>query len=212
MIRIKPIKLRAWFPPNNPVATAVARLCILREDLLLELYGIAGERFNRLDDNSEASRRLYFWRNLLRTLAEVRDGLNEINAEAEFREALTQETPEVQTAFESLKKELNKASQEFLVELRNTVGAHVDVTVLQDALNELDFTREGLVQLGDILGDIHYKFAGEFILAMLLRGISDAEQQQALEKLLERSAGLSRAVSAIDAVVACYARARDLRG
>jgi hypothetical protein len=145
-------------------------------------------------------------------LAEVRDGLNEINAEAEFREALTQETPEVQTAFESLKKELNKASQEFLVELRNTVGAHVDVTVLQDALNELDFTREGLVQLGDILGDIHYKFAGEFILAMLLRGISDAEQQQALEKLLERSAGLSRAVSAIDAVVACYARARDLRG
>jgi len=212
MIRIKPIKLRAWFPPNNPVATAVARLCILREDLLLELHGITGDRFNNLDDNSEASRRLYFWRNSLRTLTEVRDGLNAINAEAEFREALEHETPEMQTAFESLKKELNKASQEFLVELRNTVGAHVDVTVLQDALNELDFSREGFVQLGEIRADIHYKFAGEFILSMLLRGIPDAEQQQVLEKLLERSASLGRAISAIDDVVACYARVRDLRG
>jgi hypothetical protein len=40
MLRIVPIKLRQLFPSDDPLAAAMAALCILREDLLLELFGI----------------------------------------------------------------------------------------------------------------------------------------------------------------------------
>ncbi len=43
-------------------------LCVLREDFLLELYGITNDRIDRLDDNDPGFRRTYFWRNSLRTL------------------------------------------------------------------------------------------------------------------------------------------------
>jgi len=90
--------IRHWFPPGDPVATAVAMLCILREDLLLELLGIVSDGLPKLDDNSTGYRRTYFWRNSLRTLEEIRNVLNKLNAESSFRDALSEETPEVQEA------------------------------------------------------------------------------------------------------------------
>jgi len=99
VIRIKAIKLRSWFPPGDPVAGAVARLCILREDLSLELYGIVGARFENIDNNSAEFRRMYFWRNSLRTLEEIKHSLNKINAQPSFRKALALEPPEVRAAF-----------------------------------------------------------------------------------------------------------------
>jgi len=75
----------------------------------------------------------------------------------------------------------------------------------------MDPGREGLLELGEIRGKIHYKFAGELIIAILLRGVPDSEQQGTFEKLLGKSARLSRAVAAIDDVLACYARDRQLR-
>jgi hypothetical protein len=40
------IKLRKWFPADDPLAVPVARLCILREDFLLEMRGVYEERYN----------------------------------------------------------------------------------------------------------------------------------------------------------------------
>jgi hypothetical protein len=211
VIRIKPIKLHVWFPSHNPVAAAVARLCVLREDLFIELHGIIAERFEHLDANLSEFRRLYFWRNSLRTLNEIRDSLNQVNAQKRFRNALAAEPNEVRAAFESLRKELNKTSEAMLIELRNTIGAHLDRRVIQDALNDMDPRREGLIELGDIRGKIHYKFAGEFLIAILLRNVPDSQQEQKFNDILGKTANLSRALAAIDDVVACYARDEDLR-
>ncbi len=211
MIRISPVRLRTWFPPGDPVAAAVARLCILREDLLLELNGIVGVSFEKLDANTREFRKLYFWRNSLRTLAEIRDSLNKINSEMDFRAALASEGTEVERAFESLKKELNKASQGHLGKLRNTVAAHLDAELLRQALDHMDHDREGLMEVGETTGTWHYKFGGELILAMLLKGVPRNEQQDRFEDMLGASARLSRAVTAIDDVFTCYARNRRLR-
>jgi hypothetical protein len=78
-VQLRPIKLRKWFPPQDTVATMVAMLCILREDLLLELYGITNEHIPRLDDNDSGYRRTYFWRNSLRTLTEIKKVLTRLN-------------------------------------------------------------------------------------------------------------------------------------
>lgn len=52
---IRHITLSRWFPANDPLATLVARLCILREDYLLELQGLIKKDFNPFDVRSSAS-------------------------------------------------------------------------------------------------------------------------------------------------------------
>lgn len=107
-LHIRPIKLRKWFPPHDPVATTVAMLCVLREDFLIELYGIVDDHLGRLDDNDVGYRRTYFWRNSLRTLEEIRDVMIRLNSHSEFRDAMSKQPTEVREAFEGLKSSLNK--------------------------------------------------------------------------------------------------------
>ena len=134
MLRIVPTKLRRLFPPDDPIARAIAALCILREDLLLELFGVIEERLGKLDENDRGHRRTYFWRNTLRTLEEIRDLLNAVNSNAAFRETFATLSPEAHEKFELIKKELNKASQAFLAVFRNQIGGHLDTDFIQKGL------------------------------------------------------------------------------
>src|SRR6267143_7232247 len=111
------IKLRAWFPPHDPVATAIAALCILREDYVLDLQGLSKwdgkiEEYGRplggfpeLDENSPGWRRLYFFRNSLRALREIRKVLDRL----ELQRALANEPQSLRDAFSTLRHEMNTA-------------------------------------------------------------------------------------------------------
>ncbi|MGH7231201.1 MAG: hypothetical protein ACREJU_07560, partial [Nitrospiraceae bacterium] len=206
MIHIRHISLSSWFPSNDPIATSVAQLCILREDFLLELQGIAAAKIDKLDENTDAWRRIYFWRNTLRTLEEIKNALNRINSEQDYREALTHEPVQVQEAFRNLKKEINKTSDDFMRVLRNTIGAHLDEEAVQNALNEMNPGRRGLIEVGDTTGKIHYRFAGELIMSILLPAVPDEEQLQRIEGILGKTGKLIPAVSAVDNVINCYVR------
>jgi hypothetical protein len=166
------------------MATAVAMLCVLREDLLLEFYGIANDHIERLDDNEAFYRRTYFWRNSFRTLEEVRKVLSRLNAQGDFRDALSREPESVQKAFERLNVELNKASRDFLRDLRNAIGGHLDENRVQLALNTMDPSREGFLVIGERLGTIHYKFAADLLWSILLQDIPEKEHQTKAEDLL----------------------------
>jgi hypothetical protein len=74
----------------------------------------------------------------------------------------------------------------------------------------MDPHRDGLLEVGEIRGKIHYKFAGELLIAVLLKGVPDREQQQKFEDILGMTASLTRAVAALDDVFACYAREQTL--
>ncbi len=210
MFHIRSIRLRRWFPANDPVSTAIARLCVLREDFLLELYGIIEDRIERIDDNEPGYRRLYFWRNSLRTLEEIRLTLNRLTAQPDFTRALSSAPPSVQSAFHNLRGELNRTSNALLRQLRNTIAAHLDEQAFQDAVEELDPTQEGIAQIGDILGKTHYKFAADLLIAVLLTGVPANQQQQVLEEKLRQTARLIPTVGLIDSVIECYLRDRRL--
>lgn len=209
-VHIRPISLRKWFPPRDPVATAVAMLCVLREDFLLELRGIVGDDFGHLDDNGEAFRRIYFWRNSLRTLEEIKTVLNRLNAQRSFRDAMAREQSEIRTAFEELKRALNMASQDFLRELRNMIGGHLDGLAFQETLDQLDPGQEGLLEVARKRGETHYRFAAELLWAAVLREAPPHSKEQAAETLLHKSAELNPAIVAIDHVLTCYIRDRKL--
>ena len=81
------IYLRRWFPPHDPIAVTIARLCILREDLLLEGQAIRQAEIKPLDTNGEFSRRLYFWRNSFRTLDSIKSAVHNLKCQKPFRDA-----------------------------------------------------------------------------------------------------------------------------
>ena len=70
--RISHINISKWFPANDPTSTSVARLCVLREDLYLEIKGMVDEPLRSLDECSEDWRSIYFFRNSIRTFREIR--------------------------------------------------------------------------------------------------------------------------------------------
>lgn len=72
---------------------------------------------------------------------------------------MLREPAQIRDAFKKLKRELNKASRQFLLNLRNTMSGHLDEPTIQPALDGMDPLQEGFIQIGEILGNIHYKFA-----------------------------------------------------
>src|SRR5262249_11588198 len=156
----------------------------------------------------EGYRRTYFWRNSLRTLEEIRNVLNKLNAESSFRDALSEEPQEVQQAVRTAMKTLNKASEAFLTGLRNKIAGNLDWKLFQQTLDDMNPQREGLFQAGDIKGKIHYKFGGEILWAAVLSGAPPEQEEAKVEEILKRSAELSPVVVALDDVIACYARSR----
>src|SRR5437016_4202575 len=80
--------LRKLFPPDDEFATCIARLCLLREDLWLEIKGIVAGPFDSLDTNTVVWRHNYFFRNSIRTLQEIVSALHTLRSVPEFKRAL----------------------------------------------------------------------------------------------------------------------------
>jgi hypothetical protein len=115
----------------------VAMLCILREDLLLELYAITNEHIERLDDNDSGYRRSYFWRNSLRTLEEIKKVLTRLSFQGRFADAMAQEPEDVRTAFAQLRAELDTAHKESLKDLRDTLSGHLGEKTIRESVHVL---------------------------------------------------------------------------
>ena len=109
--RVQHIRLREFFPPDDPIAVTIARLCILRQDLLLESEAIRQKSFPLLDLNGEEWRRLYFWRNSFRTLENIRSAIAALSNQKGFRLALSKEPKDVQTGFRKLLEHLRKSQK-----------------------------------------------------------------------------------------------------
>src|ERR1700756_4122568 len=62
----------------------IARLCVLFEDLRIEIAGIATKELGPLDDAGEKGRSLYFLRRSIGTLHEFANALDKIDNSPEF--------------------------------------------------------------------------------------------------------------------------------
>ena len=208
-LRIKPIRIRSWFPPHEPIAGMIAKLCILREDLLLEMQGMAAQHIPKVDDNTEGYRRLYFWRNHLRTLEETARAFNHLASDAAFRDALARE-PTVYAAFNETRRKFNLISEGYLRRFRNVIGGHVDTPVLKAGLDLIDSRLTGYLQTGDTKNKIHYRFASELILAALAHSMNEAGKVDVEAIVGECAELLGNVWPILDDLIACYAAERRL--
>jgi hypothetical protein len=217
------IRLKEWFPSEDPIATLLAKLCILREDYLLELSGmiqgndIIGESKPTysglevdLDENSVGWRRMYFYRNSLRTLFEIRKETENVFDTPKLREALGKESPRFRETFEELCNKM-KIAADRVERIRHNLGGHVDSGAVKKALRDMPHDIRGLFQDGDIKGKKHYKFVGDIVLRMMIPSVPENEMHEKLDGLLHETHQLVPVFTLIDDVVTIYILDRGLR-
>ena len=206
---VRPIKLCKWFPPDDPLAASIARLCILREDFMLETRGVVDIPIEQLDKHSAKWRKIYFLRRLVQSLVEIRSVVETLRCQAEFKELLSKQTQEEQQEFQQLSKEMN-ASRDLTKELRNKLGGHVSHGSVKKALEGMQPGREGLIEVGDSVERIHYKFASELVLEIMLQGVSETQRMERFESDLSKIGNLIPVLPLIDKIFRWYAVDRGL--
>lgn len=204
------VDLWKWFPPNDPVAACLARLCILREDLWLEHQGLRFEDIKFLDGNQSAWRRIYFFRSILRTLFEIRGTILMLNKQKDFRNVIQKQSKASQKKYKSLFREFEQ-KHEFLKVLRNKLGGHIDYKAVVESLNSMDADRRGMIEAGTTIKEIHYRFTAELVMAMLFSGVPGNEQIDSAKQMIRKVADLSsRVFPVIDNIIGTYIKDRKL--
>jgi hypothetical protein len=203
------MNLRRWFPPHDRYAASVARLCILREDLALEMWGLYARGLGRLDRHSLIWRRLYFWRNLVKTLWEIRKTIESLNTVPEFKRALKIQPARRRKQFEKVVMQL-ETHQDLVKKMRDSLGGHVLSRTVEQALNNMPFGQFGYVEVGGKQKDMHYKFAGEIVVRMLLGEVPEALEEIEANRHFKTVASLLQVFSLIDLIFSIYTDGRNL--
>jgi hypothetical protein len=208
--RICHINVAKWFPANDPIATSVARLCVLREDLYLEIKGMDDEPIPTLDECSADWRGIYFFRNSIRTLLEVRSAIETLKLNKPFVRALSRQPPSLNKALVNLSHLLNDVHS-LIKKLRNEVAGHLPYEALDEALQRIAPDTECLLQMGNKAKEIHYKFALEFVGATMLRHVDFVEAEKEWHKILKATLRTGfKAIKSIDMLFVAYSRIRNL--
>ena len=216
--RIYQINLRKFFPPDDEFATCIARLCILREDLSLEIKGIVAGPFDSLDTNTVAWRHNYFFRNSVRTLQEIASALHRLRSVPEFKRALRKRfSTDEHKAFEKFCAKIEDASG-LIGEVRNIMGGHVKHTAVGKGLKLINYDRTGFWERPfspeDRLAHPRHTFVSELFIAILQAGDrSDDLPPRDATEVLEISAVMAELIKAIphiDSLFELYVTERRL--
>jgi len=192
------IPVRQWFPPDDALSGIMARLCILREDLFLELQGITAETIERLDDNGDGWRDTYFFRNSMRTLFEMRRALHLLKKNKDFLATIAK-NPEFAKAFNDLNQRIEE-SYSIVETIRHEVAGHLKASAVQEGLQKIDPRTKQIFQAGNSPKNTHYKFVTEIIGATLLRNAGTNMESKWKEILTVTSEISLQAMHAIDAL------------
>ncbi|HVS88484.1 MAG TPA: hypothetical protein VHF01_09735 [Candidatus Acidoferrum sp.] len=208
-IYIRQMKLRRWFPPGDKFSACVARLAILREDFSIEMMGVYAPHLKALDGNSAQWRRVYFWRNMVRTLSEIRGVLIMLGSVREFKTALEKQPSVRRKKYAEMIKKFERG-QPLLKRIRDSIGGHVLHQSVEKALDSMDTDRWGFIEVGPILKKTHYKFTGELVVEILAAGVPEKERHAEMERQLREIAGLLPVFVLMEIVFATYVAARNL--
>jgi hypothetical protein len=202
------VNLKKWFPADDPVAAKIARLSILKEDLEIEYRACRQDNFPDLDRNGIAWRKLYFFRNILRTMLEIHGAVQSLKKDRAFAQAILNQPEAVRKAYESLSSELASA-HERIKKYRNAIGGHVQENVLSEALNNISPGRYDFLEFDMDAKQFHYKFTSELCMAILFDKIPEEKQLAKAEEILDML-GKTLPFKPLDAIIHTYFKSRNL--
>jgi hypothetical protein len=133
---VRIVNLQKWFPSDSPLAAKIARTCILREDLLIEMQGVLTEDIEPLDGLSPEFRRIFFLRSLFQTYSELCSGLQTLFGCPDFRALLGKQPDSVKAKFREQAQTIATVHP-ILKDVRNDVCGHVLNRAVQEALERI---------------------------------------------------------------------------
>jgi hypothetical protein len=187
----------------------VARLCILWEDLALEINGLVHDDIPCLDTASDSWRKMYFWRNMVRTLAEIRRVLDTISQLSDFKTELAKQTPAWRKTFKDTVQKFNQ-TRAYVSRVRDNLGGHVLDQGVAQALRSMPDDHFGIIQIGNSMNNTHFKVAAELVSEILLSDTPKSERLAKIEKQLKAVRELIPVYRVIYHILFMYADSRGL--
>lgn len=182
----------------------VSRLSVLYEDLRIEWHGAQQDELKPLDHTSIDTRRFYFVRRTLATLAEIGQAINKLNANKEFQSVKKLMQPnEIKRWNEAVK--FFAKGHKFLKEWRNDIGGHFLDEAAAYAIDNVQTV--GTIELyrSGAGADVKMPFAYELVAVAMAKNKGAETEHQFLEKaftFLKNAALL--AIDAIQIVTNVY--------
>jgi len=183
----------------------IARLCVLFEDLRVEIQGIAADDLGSLDEVGFKLRQLYFLRRSICTLVEFAEALRLLQActaLSELREKLDAERSWVRAVRFFYKREL------FLKQVRHDVGGHFGSQAARFAVENLLPSATGTIEVAFYSakgGGAKLTFASEIAATALLRHLSGRTSEGKVRHLVRLCVVAYRhAVRAVDCITVLY--------
>lgn len=208
-IFVHQMTLRKWFPPRDRFAACIARLCILREDLFLEMMGIWKTRIAVLDEHSALWRKMFFWRSLVKTIWEIRKTFETLNTIPEFKRVLQKQPVAWQKQYSKMVKLLNRHAT-LVEDVRNSLGGHVLSRTVEQALDGMSFDSFDYIEVGEMEKRTHYRFANSLVLEMVLKGVDQEKRLEEISRHFRTVADLLPVFTLTGILFTVYADARKL--
>jgi hypothetical protein len=187
----------------------MARLCILREDLFLEMMGIWKARIAVLDEHSVLWRKMFFWRSLVKTIWEIRKTIETLNTIPEFKQVLQKQPVAWRKQYDKMVKLLNKHSA-LVEDIRNSLGGHVLFRTVEEALDGMSFDSFDYIEVGEIEKRTHYRFANSLVLEMVLKGVAEEKRLEEISRHFRSVADLLPVFALTGILFTIYADTRNL--
>jgi hypothetical protein len=203
------VEIRRWFPPGDEFAAKIARLCILREDAMLEGAGMLSEHIPDLDRNSVQSRQIYFLRRFALTLSELAKAMQSVLCDRKFKAILRKQTPRIQEQFKAVGRQIQEG-QPVTRDIRDAICAHVLHDEVYAAPRRIHPEEFGFFEIGQKRGRTKMRFVDSLIAEILLKDVPPEERQGALSAKFENFSEMVSLPSAIDEIVKVYSIDRGL--
>jgi hypothetical protein len=210
-MHIRRINLNRWFPPDDNFAAGMARLCILREDFLFELEQWIKSESVR-DEFEPAWRQLYFFRRMCITVIEIRNAVETLSREQDFKDFLKRLPKELLKLWNSFKKDLDQAF-DIVNSVIYGVSAHIKQESVKQALKQMDeVQRSGFLQISfEMPVKTHYKFTDELLIGIMFKDIPPDDQERVAKERVDKFIpAVQPILRMIDDIFSYYAKEKRL--
>jgi hypothetical protein len=184
----------------------IACLCVLFEDLRIEIAGQAADDLGGLDECGKTGRRLYFIRRSLATLHEFADTLQKLNQLPSFQPIKARFDKVSRIHWARAIAYFHKSGS-YIARIRNQVGGHFGAKGGQSAVECLLPDASGAIELilTDNGGGAKLLFATELVATRTLRQVPGPTSTARARKLVRHAVvGYRKAVWAVDCITVNY--------
>ena len=199
-------RLTTIFSAGNELHVLIAGLCVLFEDLRIEISGIAADDLGRLDECGKNGRGLYFLRRSIATLHEFTMALNELDQLPSFQPVRARFNEVAQRHWARAIRYFRKHDS-YVARMRNNVGGHFGKQAAKTALKNLAPTSIDSLEFISYgpAGGARLFFASEIAATATLRNVKgDSSQAKARKMMRHASVGYRHAVWAFDCIIKFY--------